>query len=868
MNLQDIFSTVLNMSMTGSVVIVFVLLARLLLKKAPKVFSYALWAGVLFRLLCPVSISSALSLLNLTRVQSSSSEGFVSTVDYAPAVDVYLDMPSMAEPPVQEPRTSNEAAHATVVILPEKRAEVTPTPDTVSQQAAAEPVCEPIYYAVIIWLVGLGVMLIYNAVSCIKLFRQLTGAVHLRKNIYLGDHIPTPFVLGVIRPRIYLPSTLGEMERRYIIAHERCHIRRKDHLVRLLAYLALCLHWFNPLVWLAFNLSGKDMEMSCDEAVLRMYGPKIRAEYSASLLRLATGHRSFALTPLAFGEGDTKGRVMNMAKWKKPGFWVTICALVLCVSVLAACAMNPSQGCKTGQFPWDENMDVSEICIQAIENLKNADSYYIVCESESSEVTGAIEYYRHGNDLLIQNADQRFLGSTIFFDGKYGMYYGDYWEEETDKTDFDPNEWLNRWSPEGKETESWSVSENTITFDAKWMADPVKHTCEGVYTFKFNDDSTLNEVQREYRMFISGEYTSVITDHIYLMEKDEQTVYSIIKAVADQCISKEEQLQPRQEIHVSTVDEFIAAIGPNTEIILDAELYDFSTASGYGTSSGDYYFWEDNHDGPGLVIRNVDNMVIRSSDGNVKGHTLVAVPRYADVLGFRACSNITVSGFTAGHTLEQGSCTGGVLDFADSEHILVENCGLFGCGTLGVETASCSDITVKNCEIFECSEGGVKMRDSTGIRLEGTAFRDIGGRNYIWLINCKDAKADGEVLISADSLGSVKVATPEQQARNDLDAAVHDFVNYYFFDKQEEMSKYLAESYSGSGKTHNTGDSSNKSMYFEITHGQVAQIDETGSCIIQIPYRPTQGSEDIAYLLITVVKENGEYKISDYELQQ
>lgn len=324
MQLQQFFPTVLNMSLTGSTVIGLVLIARLLLKKAPKVFSYALWLVVLFRLLCPVSIASGLSLWNFVNTADLSTQGPVTTIDYTAFVAPEDSMQTSSELPVPQETTPN----------------LTPRPDVSVEPAPKAP--EPLSYVSLAWLVGIGAMLLYAIVSCIRLFRQLTGAVRLQKNISIGDHITTPFVLGFLRPRVYLPSTIGAAEQEYIIAHEQFHIKRMDHITRLLAYLALCLHWFNPLVWLAFSLSGKDMEMSCDEAVLRMYGPSIRAEYAASLLRLTTGRRSFALTPLAFSEGNTKARVINMASWKKTGIRTTVCALAVCVAVLTACGLNPT----------------------------------------------------------------------------------------------------------------------------------------------------------------------------------------------------------------------------------------------------------------------------------------------------------------------------------------------------------------------------------------------------------------------------------------------------------------------------------------------------------------------------------------------
>ncbi|MCI5485140.1 MAG: M56 family metallopeptidase, partial [Clostridiales bacterium] len=217
--------------------------------------------------------------------------------------------------------------------------------EVVSPQPAEhqEAKLAPIQFAAYIWLGGASVMAVYSIVQYLILRRRLAEAVLLREEIYLADRISSPFVMGILRPRIYLPSSTPMMERRFIVAHERHHIRRGDPVWKLLGYIALCLHWFNPLVWLAFCLAGKDMEMSCDEAVIKRLGEHIRADYSQALLRLATHKRMVSGMPLAFGEGDTKGRVRNMAKWKKPKVWVSALCAALCLVILAACALNPKQ---------------------------------------------------------------------------------------------------------------------------------------------------------------------------------------------------------------------------------------------------------------------------------------------------------------------------------------------------------------------------------------------------------------------------------------------------------------------------------------------------------------------------------------------
>ena len=207
----------------------------------------------------------------------------------------------------------------------------------------------------------------------------------------------------------------------------------------------------------------------------------------------------------------------------------------------------------------------------------------------------------------------------------------------------------------------------------------------------------------------------------------------------------QEDAVERNVVHAATVDELLEAIAPNTEIILDEALYDFSTAAGYGETAGEYYYWEETFDGPELVISDVDNLVIRSEDGDVKAHTLTAVPRYANVLSFKRCSNISLSGFTAGHTVEPGSCIGGVLKFTDSDRIQVDNCGLYGCGILGVQTEFCGDVTVSNCDIYECSMGGISMYCTEYIVIEKCTFRDLGGDSMMFS-GCENVKVDEKAV--------------------------------------------------------------------------------------------------------------------------
>ena len=379
----------LNMSLTASVVILFVLLLRLLLKKAPKVISYALWSVVLFRLLCPVSIQSDLSLFGLLDTPVIATDNITSRIEYIPSDIVSAEYPSvsLSSPGpgdtnggiLSQGKSKGDAVDDIlsqgekssdvlwqgektddillqgektddILLQGEKIDDILPqrekSGDTLRQgeaQPAADSLETPMMIAVYVWLTGVLAMVIHAAVSYIRLRRKLITASPLRDNIYLADEITSPFVMGLFWPKIFLPSSVKEQEQSYILAHERHHIRRFDHIIKVLAFAALCIHWFNPLAWVAFLLAGKDMEMSCDEAVIRKMGTDVLADYTASLLSLATGKHIVAGISPAFGEGDTKGRIRNLASWKKPAFWIVLLSVIVC-AVAAVCFLtNPEQ---------------------------------------------------------------------------------------------------------------------------------------------------------------------------------------------------------------------------------------------------------------------------------------------------------------------------------------------------------------------------------------------------------------------------------------------------------------------------------------------------------------------------------------------
>jgi len=310
--MSELFLSVLNMSLTASYVIIFVILIRLLLKKAPKFVSYALWGVVAFRLMIPFSFESMFSLMPRS----------TNTVPI-PHDIVYQQSPQVNSGiGVVDSLVNNSLPAPTIV-------------------ASVNPLKIYVEIGAYIWVLGIIALLVYSLVSILILKRQLKSAQLIEKNIFEAKNLKTPFVLGLIKPKIYLPVGLNATERSYILLHEQTHIQRKDHIIKVLAFLTLSVYWFNPLVWIAFMLMSKDMELSCDERVLKqMNNEDIKKPYASSLLSLASGKHILNGSPLAFGEGNVKGRIKNVLNYKKPGTWVIAVSVVITAVLGFGLAVN------------------------------------------------------------------------------------------------------------------------------------------------------------------------------------------------------------------------------------------------------------------------------------------------------------------------------------------------------------------------------------------------------------------------------------------------------------------------------------------------------------------------------------------------
>ena len=395
--LGKFFLQILNMSLTAGVMILAVVLIRLLLRKAPKIFSYCLWAVVLFRLICPVSFSSPVSLLGTLGAETSKqgsmtyiSEDFLGGSGTQSAAENPMNRDALYG---QQPWDDIDGWGQSEGLkqLLEKSAE---NPETWSRSVSLQKILwhaelsAAMKVSTLIWLMGILGFAVYSMVSVRKWKGSLRSAKEEFKKgnirVFRTGKVTVPFVTGFFRPRIYLPEDMEWQEQSYILLHERIHIRRGDHLWRILAYAALCLHWFNPLVWAAFYISERDMEMSCDEAVIRKFGSHIKKAYSTSLLTMSAGSRvSHGISP-AFAEGDTGSRIRNVLYYKKPAVILVGAAVV--ISVLAAVFLlgNPENA------PQDDQVQDIEIFYNADEG--EADHSFIPsAENDAEEKSKAEE---------------------------------------------------------------------------------------------------------------------------------------------------------------------------------------------------------------------------------------------------------------------------------------------------------------------------------------------------------------------------------------------------------------------------------------------------------------------------------------------
>lgn len=381
--MDDVFLKLVNLSISASWLILAVLVLRVVLKKAPKWVMPLLWGVVALRLVCLFSIESALSLI-------PSAETIPSEI-----------VTETREPVLYEQATLDIVTNPT---LP-PAAEV---PVGVSRQQAQ--VDFNIYS--VLWLAGMAALLVHALVSAGKLKRKLATAILLRDNIYESEFVDSPFVFGVVKPNIYLPMHMDEGTAAYVIAHEHAHLARRDHWWKVLGYLVLALHWFNPLVWVAYILFCRDIELACDEKVVKGLDGAARADYSQALLSCAAPKRAVAACPLAFGEGNIKTRVKSALHYKKPAFWVAAAA-VLAVVIVAVCFLtNPKS--ERGSLVWAQKLNAADVAsIELYVPAEGKARQYKKLGTE--EMAQAVELINSSRGTYIEKPETVYGGLPVWF---------------------------------------------------------------------------------------------------------------------------------------------------------------------------------------------------------------------------------------------------------------------------------------------------------------------------------------------------------------------------------------------------------------------------------------------------------------------
>ena len=379
-DLSQIFLTFLYKNMTVSVVIIAVLLARFLLRKMPKKYSYILWSIVGIRMIFDLPFATNISVFNLFR-------GFAkhtSTVETMLAGSHRTNLQGSTDLLNKTDTTGAAAAHASRSTVVEAMTHTLTTSQMVLGILG------------LLWLIVVALFVTYGIYSYVKcrllvrtavIARDITPDSHKKKNnvsVWECDRIPSPFVLGIIRSRIYIPFRMPKQEQAYILAHEECHIRRLDPLWKLIAFLLLAVYWWNPLVWIAFFYMVRDMEMSCDEAVIEQFGNEIKQGYSNSLLSFAMERHPYSFAPVAFGEGDAGRRIKNVLNFKKPHTWVAILVFVLLVVVGVSCLTNGKDKISSETVSDTENSQMQQTVVETTEAPMSSDNNSTVQESLQS----------------------------------------------------------------------------------------------------------------------------------------------------------------------------------------------------------------------------------------------------------------------------------------------------------------------------------------------------------------------------------------------------------------------------------------------------------------------------------------------------
>lgn len=400
--MEAVFLELLNMSINASWLVLAVVLLRLVLKDAPKFIRGIMWALVGIRLICPFSFESDFSLI--PSAQTVPPEIIYSQT---PAIESGVSVLNQTVNPIISESLAPEAG------------------------ASVNPVQIVLFVASALWIAGVVAMLAYTLISCLRIHRKVSESIELKDNIWICDHIDTPFIFGVFRPRIFLPSSMNEADMEYVVAHERAHLARRDQLWKPLGFLLLTVYWFNPVIWIAYILLCRDIEMACDEKVIKEMGVQKKKSYSEALINCSVSHKTVAACPLAFGEVSVKSRIESVLNYKKPAFWLVIVAAVSCI-VVAVCFLTNPSGMKLTELKEDISFENMFDNVERLEIVSGAEGY---ATEEQETIEGVIDILKEikisRNPISKSRAEDRDRTNTITINNGdtlcFSRDYSEYW---------------------------------------------------------------------------------------------------------------------------------------------------------------------------------------------------------------------------------------------------------------------------------------------------------------------------------------------------------------------------------------------------------------------------------------------------------
>ena len=489
----DIFLKLLNMSITAGWLILAVLCIRLLFRKIPKWVNCLLWGVVAIRLICPFSIESPFSILPSTEPIKSSTVVEGEIQNFIPSIDSRLTIvKNTINPMLTETFAYNES-------------------DSVA------PLQVVTFAAGLVWCCGMVLLIICAMGSVVKLHKLVNEAVCVRENIYICDAVKSPFILGIFRPRIYFSSALREREMDYILAHESAHLKRKDHWWKALGYLLLCIHWFNPLCWVAYSLLCKDIELACDEKAAKNMIFHEKKEYAKVLLSCA-GQRSLVMVcPLAFGEVGVKERVKSVLNYKKPTVWIMMATAAVFV-ILAVCFLtNPTKGDVELQNPIDENKDVYEsVNSPSTEQMPSEEM-----QEENDTIQNIMLYEQPESDKVCIKVHPAMIA-------EYAYYYyiptdkdQEWLSAQVEALDLEGQPFDKRW--EGHKEKGWQIIYNDMEI----------RVFEGGYLYyTYDDEKGLKECFIEAPK-LCDDIQTMLTEEIGYQNYDVSDIKDIVSAKLD-----------------------------------------------------------------------------------------------------------------------------------------------------------------------------------------------------------------------------------------------------------------------------------------------------------------------------------------------